>query len=400
MGKNISELKKAQEQREEALSLAAEAKKLALVGQVAGKMAHDFNNILGTIMGLSEISLMDSHQEKVHENLNLILTQTLRGKNLTKNLVAFAKSQEPKQELLQINEQVTLVIKLMEKDLKNISLTVDLDPDLPHLLADPGMIEHALVNIIQNAIHATSKTQKPQIKIRSYCHNEYNSLEIEDNGCGIPKTYIEKIYEPFFTLKGQKDLTGSYGEDIKGTGYGMANVKKYITQHNGKIQVDSVVGSGTTFTINIPRIDKELSKEEKKEISNEKVHHEKYFLLVEDEEPIADIQYSILTQEPLNHRVDVANNGTDAKALFKKNPYDLVSLDYALSDDVNGMDIYNYIRQTDRKIPIVFISGNIEFLESIEELRQKDPYVDHLSKPCRNVDYVNAINRLLNKVDL
>ena len=74
-------------------------------------------------------------------------------------------------------------------------------------------------------------------------------------------------------------------------------------------------------------------------------------------------------------------------------------MDYALQDDINGMDIYSDIRLKNTTIPIIFISGNIEFLESIKELKKKDPYVDHISKPCANIDYVNAINRLLTKVE-
>jgi len=72
-----------------------------------------------------------------------------------------------------------------------------------------------------------------------------------------------------------------------------------------------------------------------------------------------------------------------------------ISLDYLLPGKINGMDVYNYIRETRKKVPILFISGNIEFIESIRDLRKKDPFIDHLSKPCKNIDYVNSINKLL-----
>ena len=86
--------------------------------------------------------------------------------------------------------------------------------------------------------------------------------------------------------------------------------------------------------------------------------------------------------------------------LFERNKYDLISLDYILPGDINGMDIYNHIRQSDKTIPIVFISGNIEFLESIKDLMKKDPYVDHLSKPCKNIDYLNCINKMFEMTTL
>ncbi|MBU2454384.1 MAG: response regulator, partial [Proteobacteria bacterium] len=361
---------------------------------IAGKMAHDFNNILGIIMGNTELALIDCKDAQTRKTLELIFEQSVRGKNLTKNLVAFAKDQEPKQVFFRISEKIDLVLNLMRKDLTGIELLKEETPGVPELLADPGMIEHALVNLIQNSIHALSQVEYPRISIRTYSRENSICFEIEDNGCGIPKEHLESIYEPSFTLKGGKDLTSSYGSGIKGTGYGMANVKKYIEQHKGSILVESKSGSGTRFTISLPVIEKELTKQEKTELRTEKGHFEKYILLVEDETDISDIQYRILTQEPCNHKVDIANNGQVAMDLIGRNTYDLVSLDYILPGNINGMDIYHHIRTIDKTIPILFISGNIEFLESIKELKQKDAWIDHLSKPCQNKEYVNSINKL------
>jgi PAS domain S-box-containing protein len=398
VGRDITELRRAQTQKMEALSLAAEAKKLALVGKIAGKMAHDFNNILGIIMGISEISLMDCTDEETKKNLTLIFEQTLRGRNLTRNLVLFAKSQEPKQDFVNINEIIDLVLNLMKKDLENIKLSVNYESSLPDVYADAGMIEHALVNLLQNAIHATGKSENPKIIIRTFCREKQVYFEIEDNGCGIPGEYLENIYEPSFTLKGSKDRAGVYKPDIKGTGYGLANVKKYIDQHHGKIQVESSTGYYTKFVISLPVIERSLSIEEKKEIQKEKNFINKHILLVEDEKAICDVQFKVLTQDPCNHKVDIANNGQAAIDLFERNQYDLISLDYILPGEINGMDVYTHVRNTNDTIPIVFVSGNIEFLESIEELKQNDPYVDHQSKPCKNIDYINTMNRLLNKI--
>lgn len=394
---DITELKQAEEEKIRAQKIAGEHKKMALVGQIAGKMAHDFNNILGIIMGNTELSLMDCKDKETKKTLELIFEQTIRGKNLTRNLVAFAKDQEPRQEFFRINEKIDLVLNLLKKDFKGIELIKEDKPGVPDLLADAGMIEHALINLIQNSIHATSKSEHPRIIIRTYCLDGNICFEIEDNGCGIPKEYLAKIYEPSFTLKGTKDTTGSYESGIRGTGYGMANVKKYIEQHKGNISIESEFNSGTKFTISLPVIKKELTSEEKTKIRGELSHFEKYILLVEDETAIADVQYRILTQDPCNHRVDTASNGQVAMDLFDRNPYDFISLDYILPGNVNGMDVYHHIRATNKTIPILFISGNIEFLESLKELKQKDNNMDHLSKPCQNKDYVRSINELLGK---
>ena len=165
----------------------------------------------------------------------------------------------------------------------------------------------------------------------------------------------------------------------------------------GSISIKSEFGSGTKFTISLPVIKKELTIQEKVEIQKEKICFDKSILLVEDESAISGVQYRILSQEPCNHKVDIANDGQVAMDLFKRNNYDLISLDYVLPGGINGMDVYSYIRETDKTIPILFISGNIEFLESIKELKQKDGNIDHLSKPCQNKDYVNNVNRLFEK---
>ena len=396
--RDISRQKKAENAKIKAERRVAEQEKHALVGRIAGKMAHDFNNILGVIMGNTELSLVDCKEAETRKTLQLIFGQTIRGKNLTKNLVAFAKNQEPKQEFFKISEKIELVLNLLKKDLKGIELIKEDQQEIPELLADSGMIEHALVNLLQNSIHALSMSDHPKIIIRTYFLDDNICFEIEDNGCGIEKKYLETIYELAFTLKGSMDVTGSYKKDIKGTGYGMSNVRKYIEQHKGNISVESKFGSGTKFTIQLPAIKKELTKNNLRQTIQERTYFEKHILLVEDEQEISYVLAKVLRLEPYNHKVDVASNGQEAIDLLKKNEYDLISLDYVLPGKINGMDIYHHIRKANKATPILFISGNIEFLESIKELKQKDVYIDHLSKPCQNKDYLNSINELLTKV--
>ena len=118
-------------------------------------------------------------------------------------------------------------------------------------------------------------------------------------------------------------------------------------------------------------------------------------LLVEDEPAISHVQRKILNSDPFCHDTMLAENGQDAMTLFGNNKFDLISLDYSLPGDMNGLDIYKKIRKKDHDIPIVFISGNIGFLESMKELISTDQRLDYISKPCENIVYVNTINKWL-----
>ncbi len=374
-----------------------EQEKHALVGRIAGKMSHDFNNILGVIMGHSELALLDCREEETKKALELIHSQTLRGRNLTRNLIAFARDQEPRQEYFNMNEKIDLVVDLMKREMEGITLLREFGENLPDILADPGMMEHAMVNLFQNAIHALANQSNAMITVRTSYAKDQICFQVEDNGCGIPKEHLNVVFDPSFTLKGGRDLTGSYGENIKGTGYGLSNVKKYIDQHKGSITVRSEFGSGTCFAICLPVIKKELTTKEKDSIRKSEPQTGKSILLVEDEPAIFNVQYRILTSDPCCHKVDIAQNGRSALDLLNRNRYHLVSLDYVLPGDISGMEIYHHIRKADQSLPVLFISGNIEFLESVKDLKKNDPLMDHKSKPCQNQEYVEAINGLLEK---
>ena len=374
-----------------------EQEKHALVGRIAGKISHDFNNILGVIMGHSELALMKCREEETKKALELIHGQTLRGRNLTRNLIAFARDQEPRQEYIRINEKIELVVNLMKKEMEGITLVKEFDGNLPDILADPGMMEHAMVNLFQNAVHALSTRAHPRISLRTYISGDQVCFEMEDNGCGIPKEHLDVIFDPSFTLKGGRDTAGSYEKDIKGTGYGLSNVKKYIDQHRGSIRVRSEFGTGTCFTVCLPVIEKHLTEDEKENIRKAGPQTGKHILIVEDEPAIFDVQRRVLTEDPCCHAVDIAQNGRTALDLLDRNHYDLVSLDYMLPGNITGMDIYRHIRERNQGLPILFISGNIEFLESVKELKSNDARLDHLSKPCRNQEYIERINGLLER---
>jgi signal transduction histidine kinase len=383
--------------RQAAQKTLLENQKMALVGQIAGKMAHDFNNVLGIIMGTAEMAQMDCPHEPTRKSLKLIFDQTLRGKNLTRNLVAFAKNQEPKLEYVKVQEKIDLVLILLKKDLDGIDVRTEYATDLPLLAADPGMIEHALVNLLQNAVHAVSLSPAPRIIIRAGREKLWVVIEIQDNGCGIPPEYLDRVFEPAFTLKGSKDAGRAYEPGIKGTGYGMANVKRYIEQHRGTIDIQSAPEKGTTVRIGLPVTDNPAVQEKTEDSGMEMDAFVtgKQILVVEDEPAISNVLSRLLTLAPCRHKVDIAEDGKAALDCLARGSYDLVSLDYLLPGRRNGMDIYRHIRKHHSTLPVLFMSGNIQFLESIRLLKKNDPHLDHVAKPCQGEDYLRCVNQLL-----
>jgi signal transduction histidine kinase len=403
---DITEIKKAEDEKKKAYEHSAEQDKLALVGKIAGKMAHDFNNVLAVIGGNAELTLMDleeppktSRPINPKETLELICEQVLRGTDLTKNLVAFAKDQEPNFSYFRINDKVNQVINLLRSDLEEIEIITDYAYGVPKVMADPGMIQHALINLVQNSIHALGKTKRKQLTFKTYSYDKWISLEVNDNGCGIPKEHIQSILEPGFTLKGSKDLSSSYDSVIKGTGYGMSNVNKYIKQHNGLFTINSEVNIGTSVKLMFPIVEKTLSKTEIEMVSQGKIYSNKKILVLEDEPHISDVLYNILTYEPYCHDVDIVQNGKMAIDFINKNEYDLLHLDFVLPGGLSGKDVYETFRKTDLKTPVVFMSGNMEFMESIKKIKINDPYVEHIGKPCPNVKYVGIVNNMFLKVE-
>ncbi|MBA4368234.1 MAG: hypothetical protein C0403_11440, partial [Desulfobacterium sp.] len=379
---DITNRKQAEEEKRKALEFAAEQSKHALIGQVAGKMAHDFNNVLMGIMGNAQLAMMNCDDEKTKKKLERINEFSERGRDITNTLISFSKDQEPKQTYFKIEDRMELALKMLEKELTGIQVSRNYKPGIPKLLADPGMTQDVLVNLVLNSIHAMSKVENPTLTLKAYSQDDKIYCEIEDNGCGIPKEHQASIFTPSFTLKGSHDKTASYKLGIKGTGFGMSNVKKYIVEkHKGDISLESEVGKGTRVTIALRIIKDHLSSDEKKEVVKSKIYDKRSILLVEDEPAIADVQYQILTQEPFSHIVSIAANGQMAIDIFDRNKFDIVSLDYMLPGNINGLDVYNHIREKDKNIPVMFISGNIAFLESMKELKEKDPNLEHLSKP-------------------
>jgi two-component system cell cycle sensor histidine kinase/response regulator CckA len=234
-----------------------QAQKMESVGRLAGGVAHDFNNMLGAILGYTELGMMDiSPADPIHGRLKDIQQAAQRSADLTRQLLAFARKQTVAPKVLDLNGTVEGMLKMLRQIIgENIDLAWRPGKDLGPIKMDPSQIEQMLANLCVNArdaIHDTGKiTVETGIVVfdETYCAmhvgsvpGEYVLMAVSDNGCGMDAGTLSHLFEPFFTTK-------AVG---KGTGLGLATVYGMVKQNNGFIDVISQPGQGTTFKIYLP----------------------------------------------------------------------------------------------------------------------------------------------------
>ena len=219
------------------------ANKLSALGELASSIAHEIKNPLISIQGFARRIGTTEDRDKLEKYAKFIEQEADRLSQVLTKLLGFSRMDEPKKDLLDMNEIVDDTVMFMEHHLtrfKNVELSIEKNSSLPMVSVDKIHVQQTMVNIIFNA--AQAMPEGGQIRIRTGANDQYVFIAISDTGMGIKEEDLEKIFEPFFTTK----------EKEQGTGLGLSLCKRLIEANAGKIEVDSKVGKGTTFTIMIP----------------------------------------------------------------------------------------------------------------------------------------------------
>jgi signal transduction histidine kinase len=248
---NVRELSASLDQLRQTQAQLIQSAKLAAVGQLAAGVAHEINNPLTTVAGFSELVLRDMppENERVRGDLALILREAQRARNVVRRLLDFARQSEPFSAPANLNEVVMETIALMRHSAANQGAFIveEYDPRLPWARLDVNQFKQVVINLISNAMQAMPRggnlTVSTGVETRDGIPGVW--LKVSDTGVGIAPENLERIFEPFFTTKPQ-------GE---GTGLGLAVSYGIIKEHNGRIEVASTVGKGTTFTVWVPSAD-------------------------------------------------------------------------------------------------------------------------------------------------
>jgi len=334
-----------------------QALKMESIGTLAGGIAHDFNNLLMGILGNASLMLMNTDPADPNYNrLKSIEKQVESGSKLTSQLLGYARKGKYELKPIILNQLVKDTSELFGRTRRDISIYLELLPDLFAVDADKGQIEQVLWNLYVNAADAmpgggdfilkTFNTDHKNMKGRLYVPKpgKYVVLAVTDTGVGMDKKIQQRIFDPFFTTK-----------DIgRGTGLGLASAYGIIKGHDGYIDVESRKGEGTTFSVYLPASEKKIAKPAR--ITEKLLKGTETVLLVDDEEAVLDIGRDLL--KAMGCRVLRARDGREAIELYQKNQddIDIVILDMIMPN-ISGSDTYDRMKKIDPEIKVLLSSG-------------------------------------------
>jgi PAS domain S-box-containing protein len=381
--RDITERKLAEEERANLQAQLYQSQKMDSVGQLAGGMAHDFNNMLTAILGNVQMAMMHSSPSgPIHSNLSAIEQSVLRSADLIRQLLGFARKQTIAPKVLNLNKTVESMLNMLRRLIgEAINFAWLPDAELRPVRIDPSQIDQLLVNLCVNARDAIPEVGKITIETgnavfdeaycavhQGYIRGEYSMLAVSDNGCGMDKSILDHIFEPFFTTK----------EMGSGTGLGLATVYGIVRQNKGFINVYSEPDKGSTFKIYLPSYAGHHVEPVVKRVVKTQKGCGETVLLVEDNEVILDMTRQML--EGLNYRVLTASSPSRALQHVKTYGAEikLVITDVVMPE-MNGKELSKQINDISPGLKCLFHSGYTANV--IAHQGVLDPGVHFLQKP-------------------
>jgi two-component system, cell cycle sensor histidine kinase and response regulator CckA len=398
--RDISERKRAEEALRASQLQLQQSQKLEAIGQLAGGVAHDFNNMLTAIIGYTDLSLRRVGLENpIRRNLEETKKAAERAASLVRQLLAFSRKQILEPKVLDLNDVVKDMHKMLTRLIgENIKLATRLQTDLGSVKADPCQVEQIIVNLVVNARDAmprggrvTIETANVVIDERTAARHvavnpgEYVMLAVSDTGSGMDQETQSRIFEPFFTTK----------EVGKGTGLGLSTVYGIVKQSGGNIWVYSELGLGTVFKVYLPRIDETTANtiaQQAQEINAPR--GTETILLVEDEDVVRGLTRNILMQAGYN--VLDAKSGYEAIRLCHAHggPIDLLLTDVVMPE-ISGKEVADRLSELRPSIRVLFMSGYTD--EAIVQHGVLDANVKFIQKPFTWVALTRKVREVLNR---
>jgi signal transduction histidine kinase len=339
------------------------AQKMEAVGTLAGGIAHDMNNVLAGIMGFA--SLIEENldaEDPVAEDIQEILSSARRGRDLTKDLLGFARKGTYRRQQASLNKIVLELLPILERTIpKKINIEYREGTAPCCIECDPGQISHAIMNLCINASDAMEEggdlivaidairldDEKTQ-EVSNHLSGEYVRLRVIDNGKGIDKKTITRVFEPFFTTK----------QPGRGTGLGLSMVYGTVNNHRGQVTIHSALGEGTTVTVLLPIVaglsepaDQDLA------VRDSMLPEMLGTVLLVDDEPGARKSAQRMLSK-LGYNVILAGNGVEAVGVYKtqKTQIDLIILDMAMPE-MDGSECFWQLKGLNPEVQVLICSG-------------------------------------------
>jgi PAS domain S-box-containing protein len=398
---DITESKRATEEREKLHSQLLQAQRLESVGRLAGGVAHDFNNMLSVILGHTEMAMehLDSTQP-LFADLMEIEKAARRSTDLIRQLLAFARRQTVAPKVLDLNQTVEGMLKMMQRLIgEDIDLAWMPGKNLWPVKVDPSQIDQILANLCVNARDAIAGMGKITIETENtafdaaYCAvhpgfvlGEFVLLAVSDNGCGMDVETLGKVFEPFFTTKDQ-------GE---GTGLGLAMVYGIVKQNNGFINVYSEPGQGTTFKIYLPRNQGKAEQMQKEALAEPAACGHETILLAEDEPAILAMTTTML--ERMGYTVLSASRPGEAIRLAEAHSSEIhLLMTDVVMPEMNGRDLAKNLLSLYPNLKRLFMSGYTANV--IAHHGVLDPGVNFIQKPFSMQDLAAKLRDIFGAED-
>jgi len=376
-----------------------QAQKMESVGRLAGGVAHDFNNMLSAIIGNAELALIDlSPENPQHDYLKEILDAARRSADITRQLLAFARRQTIRPEVLDLNETVEGMLKMLRRLIgEDIDLSWQPGFGLWPVKMDPSQIDQILANLLVNARDAISGVGGITIETENirfdedYCADhagfvpgDFVRLAVSDDGCGMDKETLNNLFEPFFTTKG-------VGE---GTGLGLATVYGIVKQNDGFINVYSEPEQGTTFKIYLPHHAGEADRVKPHDVVDIPMGRGETVLIVEDEASILKLAKRILKR--LGYAVLEATTPGQAVALAEQHAIDIhLLITDVVMPEMNGKDLADRLQSLYPNLRVLFMSGYTA--SAIVHRGVLNKGVNFIQKPFSMKDLAAKVREALDK---
>lgn len=360
--------------------------RLASVGQMAAGMAHEINNPLTAVIGFADLLLNRSLPVDIREDIETISKASQRVSDILRRMLTFARQYKPERKYLDINEilENTIGIRAYTMETSNIHVTRQLEPELPMTMIDGGQIQQVFLNIIINAEQSMKLAHNNgNLIVKTEKVNGTINISFKDDGPGISREDLQQIFDPFFSTK----------EVGQGTGLGLSICHGIISEHGGGIYAESELGSGTTFTVELPIIAEVMTADSTALPTNEPngVADAK-ILVVDDELLVRQVLTRALNDE--GYEVEAVTSANDALDRLDSQDYDLVLLDVKMPG-MNGIEFYENMQKTNPASAekVLFITGDVMGMDTNSYFSTNN--VPYITKPF-NIDKLKSeINRML-----